>query len=131
MIVESTLKDTDKFDMRGMTELIDRCDAGQPVAAIDQHFGVAGERHRIARDADDNRHLTLSERRRLHLGGSLLGHHLNGVHISVGKVPQKILIRWWCLCECGRGCVVVIIIFIGHVIRGVVLTGLVLGLLGG
>ena len=58
----------DHLDMRREQELIDRRDAGDAVAAIDQDAEVAGERAGIAGDGDDLRHVRLGERLGLRRG---------------------------------------------------------------
>ncbi len=56
-----------QLDMRGMTELIDRRHALQPVAAVDQDTRVAGEGCGIARDRNHHADLACRELKALRL----------------------------------------------------------------
>src|SRR4051794_983097 len=58
----------DDLDVRGVAELIDRRDCGQPVAAADKFTRVAGECRRIAGYGDDERDAAGSEFARLRQG---------------------------------------------------------------
>ena len=60
----------DDLDMRREQELIDRGDARDAVAAIDQDAEVASERARIAGHGDDVRYVRLGECLGLRRGGS-------------------------------------------------------------
>jgi len=53
--------------VRRIAELVDRRDARQAIAAIDEYSGVADERRRIARDGDHQRDAACGERLRLRL----------------------------------------------------------------
>ena len=56
------------LDMRREEELIDRHDAGDAVAAIDQDAEIAGERAQIAGHGDQLRHRRLGKRLGLRRG---------------------------------------------------------------
>ena len=67
----------DHFDMRREQELVDRRDAGDAVAAIDQDAEIAGERAGIAGDGHEHRHVRLGKRRGLRRGAGArrIEHH--------------------------------------------------------
>ena len=69
----------DHLDMRREQELIDRYDAGDAIAAIDQHADIAGERAWIAGHGDDLRHRRLGKRLGLRRGAGARRIEYHGV----------------------------------------------------